>query len=323
VRSRRWLAFLALAAVAFATAACTRSDGNDLAIDTTFAAGMASSWHWVGDPQRVEVGIFASDADGQHVVTGGTIDFAFSYLGTDGAADPAPGPSATARYVPVPGTTPGGDRPAIVTGGRGIYEADGVVFDAAGVWEVALSPEIGGVAQRITATFVVTESSPIPAPGDRALKTENLTIDSKGVPEAAIDSMAVAGEGIPDPELHRWTIAEAIERGRPALVLFGTPAFCESRFCGPEVEELQRLANEYADRAVYIHVEIWKDFEGQVVNQGAAEWLLRKRPDGTPEMTEPWLYLIGADGVIVDRWGSLFDSEDVAAQLEALPPMSS
>jgi hypothetical protein len=317
VRSRRWLACLATA-VAFATAACTTSDGSELDIQTRFAAGMASSWHWVGDPQRVEVGIFASDSEGQHIVSGGTIEFDFSYLGTDGAAAPDPGPSASARYVPVPGTEPAGDAPAIVTGARGIYEADGVVFDSPGVWEVSLAPEIEGLAQRVTATFVVTESSPIPAPGDRALRTENLTIDSKGVPEAAIDSMAVAGEGIPDPELHRWTIAEAIERGRPALVLFGTPAYCESRVCGPEVEELQRFANEYPDRAVYIHVEIWKDFEGQVVNQAAADWLLRKQ-----NMTEPWLYLIGADGVIVDRWGSLFDADEVAAVLEALPPTSS
>ena len=38
-------------------------------------------------------------------------------------------------------------------------------------------------------------------------------------------------------------------------------------------------------------------------------------------MTEPWLYLISSDGVIADRWGPLFDTAEVAAALEALPPM--
>jgi hypothetical protein len=152
---------------------------------------------------------------------------------------------------------------------------------------------------------------------------QTLTLQAK-VRRAAIDSLADGGGDIPDPELHRWSIAEAIDRGRPALVLFGTPAYCESQFCGPEVTELQRLAAAYPDRAVFIHVEIWKKYdppETQIVNKGAAEWLLRKLPDGTPEMTEPWLYLIGADGVILDRWGSLFDGDEVAAALEALPPM--
>jgi hypothetical protein len=38
-------------------------------------------------------------------------------------------------------------------------------------------------------------------------------------------------------------------------------------------------------------------------------------------MTEPWLYLVDADGIVADRWGSLFDATEVAAALEALPPM--
>jgi hypothetical protein len=70
---------------------------------------------------------------------------------------------------------------------------------------------------------------------------------------------------------------------------------------------------------VYIHIEVWKNYNAQpqVLNQAAADWLYR---DGN--MTEPWLYLIGADGIIVDRWGSLFDPADVEAALQALPPMA-
>ena len=225
----------------------------------------------------------------------------------------------------MPGTDASGDAPTIATGANGVYEAEGVTFDRAGVWRATLSPEIDGLARRMTADFIVTELSDvhIPAPGEPALRTETLTMDSK-VRKGAIDSMADGSGEIPDPELHEWSIADAIDQGRPALVLFGTPAYCESRFCGPEVTELQRLASAYPDRAVYIHVEIWKEYkppETQIVNEGAADWLLRTLPDDTQEMTEPWLYLIGADGIIVDRWGSLFDPADVEAALEALPPM--
>jgi hypothetical protein len=308
--------------VAFATAACTAEpDGGGLPLDTTFGASLASSWHYVGAPQRVQVGILANDRDGQHFVSGGSVDLAFSYRGPTGEDEPVASGSAPAEYVPVPGTEPAGDEPGITTGARGVYEAEGVVFDRPGLWEVTVSASVGGVAQRLTASFEVLEGSPIPAPGDRAPRTETLTLDAKGVPDGAIDSMAGGGGPIPDPELHEWSVAEAIRQGRPALVLLGTPAYCTSQMCGPEVEELQRLAAEHPDRAVFIHVEIWKDFEGQVVNRGAADWLLWQRPDGTPEMTEPWLYLVGADGVIVDRWGSVFDTAEVEAALEALPPM--
>ena len=138
-------------------------------------------------------------------------------------------------------------------------------------------------------------------------------------PKAAIDSMAEGGNGIPDPELHRWTIADAIAQHRPALVLFGTPAHCTSQFCGPEVTELQRLAGRFPDRAVFIHIEIWKDYENQVLNRAAADWLWPQRPNG--DLTEPWLFLIGADGRIVDRWSSMWSEREVETELEALPPM--
>jgi hypothetical protein len=36
------------------------------------------------------------------------------------------------------------------------------------------------------------------------------------------------------------------------------------------------------------------------------------------DLTEPWLYLIGANGVIKDRWGPLFDLDEVAQELAAL-----
>ena len=320
---RRSLSLAVMAAVAFASAACTTADGSGptLEVDASFAAEMASSAHYVGAPQRVQVGILATDSQGQHVVTGGSVDLTFAYQGEDGG-DSGPGPIATASYVAVPGTEPAGDGPGITTSARGIYQAEDVVFDRPGIWGVTVSVEIDGVTRELPATVEVFEDSPIPAPGDRAPRTETLTMDSDVRP-GAIDSMADGSGDVPDPELHRITIADAIRQGRPALVLFGTPAYCTSRMCGPEVQELQRLASEYPDLGEYIHVEIWKDYDGQVINRGAADWLLWKRPDGTPELTEPWLYLIGADGVIVDRWGSLFDTEEVASALQALPSMSS
>jgi hypothetical protein len=123
---------------------------------------------------------------------------------------------------------------------------------------------------------------------------------------------------VPDPELHEWTIARALQEGRPALVVFSTPVYCASKFCGPVTDVVQDLATRYEDRAVFIHVEIWRDYNDDppVMNQGAADWLLRNGG-----FTEPWLFLFGADGIIVDRWANLWREDEVVAALEALPRM--
>ncbi len=268
-------------------------------------------------PQRVEVGLFFGNGN---LVSFGTADFRF-YTGPASAEiSPQPGPQATASYVPTPGTPDGsGQAPAITspTQARGVFEAESVTFDRAGIWLVDVSVDVPGRGTLTSSTqFQVADRPALPAPGQKALRTENLTIHSKGVPKAAIDSRYTTDGKIPDPELHETTIADAIREHRPALVVFSTPVYCESRFCGPVTDMVAALSKRYADRAEFIHVEIWRDFQNQVINKGAADWLYRNG-----DMTEPWLYLIGANGVILDRWNSLMKESEIAAELQELPVM--
>jgi hypothetical protein len=99
-------------------------------------------------------------------------------------------------------------------------------------------------------------------------------------------------------------------------VIVSTPVYCPSQFCGPVTDVVGDLAHRYGDRAEFIHVEIWRDHEANTINQAAADWLFREG-----DLTEPWLYLIGADGIIEDRWATLWREDEVAAALEALPPI--
>jgi len=312
----------ALLSLGLLAAACS---SNDEPPPPTGASGNASGMVavaasvdlYTGDPQRVDLGLVMPD---NSFVSFGTVDISFSLVGDGAQASERPGPTATAVFVPTYGTPERSSRPVVTqpNEGRGVYEATGVVFDTAGVWVAEVTADVRGLGpQTAQASFGVQEHPSLPAPGDRAPPTENLTVDSKGVPLAAIDSRAASTGTIPDPELHRWTIARAIAEGRPALVVFATPAFCTSKFCGPVTDMVEDLSRRYDDRAVFIHVEIWKDFENQVLNRAALDWL--QMPNG--DLTEPWLFLIGADGTIVDRWSSMWSEREVETDLEALPLM--
>ncbi len=313
---------IALVFLGVLAAACSSDGGDGMAPPEggggdSVNAFMATTDLFAGSPQRVGLGLVAGDG---RLVSFGSVDFRFSYVGTaQDPSEPRMGPSSTAVYLPTPGTSNEGTRATVTqpSEARGIYEAEGVSFDQPGFWQVDVAADVDGFgAVRASTTFPVLPDPNLPAPGDPAPQTQNLTLDSKDAPAGAIDSRAVAGGEIPDRELHRWTIAEAIRQHRPALVLFSTPVFCQSQFCGPITDVVQDLAGRYEDRAVFIHVEIWQDFEEQSVTEAAAEWLFR---DG--DLTEPWLYLIDGNGIVQDRWGPLFRSEEIAAALEALPPM--
>jgi hypothetical protein len=291
--------------------------------NTTFAAEVAGVDLWAGDPQRFEIGIYQStQANGVRLVTFGTIQLSFSYLGSNGSAKPSPGPQTTASYLPAPTTRSEGGGPTLSdpATARGVYQAEDLTFDHSGIWQADVTADVQGAGiQRLATQFAVSSKPVFPAPGQKALRTKNLTLASKGVPPSAIDSRAQGGNPIPDPNLHRWTIAEALAEHRPVLVVFATPVYCTSQFCGPTVDGVETLAKEYANRAVFIHVEIYKKVSSngsKTPNQAAVDWCFRKG-----DLIEPWLYLIGSDGIIKDRWAPLYDPSEVGKQLAALPPM--
>ena len=104
-------------------------------------------------------------------------------------------------------------------------------------------------------------------------------------------------------------------------MIFSTPTYLRE----PDVragDRRPRSAREaYADRAVFIHVEIWRNYQKSVVNTAAIDWVCC---DATGGLTEPWLFLIGSDGVIKDQVGSAVRSRSgrerprPASPLEAL-----
>jgi hypothetical protein len=303
------LALSATACAAGSSTSTSASGGSSGSVDpSTFAAQVASTDLYVGPPQAVQIGVFSSDGNGVSLLTSGTIDMQIAPSQGGGAAT-----AATARYVPAPGTAGSASgTPALTTPdvARGVYQADDVRFDAPGVWEAAVSFTLDGTPVRLSTQFQVKAEPALPAPGQEAFRTQNLTMDSKVDPQA-IDSRAIDGAKVPDPELHQHTIAQAIAAGKPALVLFSTPVYCQSQFCGPSTDALEEIAKAHPNEADYIHVEIWGDYAKGEINAAAKQWLFRNG-----DLTEPWLYLIGPDGKIVQRWGPLFDPEEVVRALD-------
>lgn len=277
-------------------------------------------------PGRLLVALLTAD---NRWLSFGNVGLTFSYLG-NGTGTPSPAevaPSSpsvdvadsTARFLPIPGSPEGVGRSATLTSpadGRGVYAVERITFPTAGYWQVVARGEIGdGSPFEAAAAFTVRAAPSVIAVGAIAPHTHNPVIGTSGVPPQAIDSRAAGGAPIPDPELHSTSIADAIDARHPALVVFSTPVYCVSRFCGPVTDLVAELAAEYGDRADFIHVEIYRDFETGQVNQAALDWL--QPPDG--DLREPWTFLIGADGRIAASWDTVVTRGEIEPLLEALP----
>lgn len=265
--------------------------------------------------RRVIVGLLTGD---NRLVVGGEVEMAFSYLGErDGpVGSPEPGPETTGTFLPLPDQEAdgGAEGPRAVQPSEmeGLYATE-LAFDEAGIWRVEVTADVEEIGEgAAVAHFEVSEETQVPAPGDEAPVTENLTVESDA-PPVAIDSRAQDGGEIPDPELHSTTIADAIAEGRPQLAIFSTPVYCVSRFCGPITEMVEELEGDHGEEMAFVHVEVWRDFQEKTLNDAAREWLEGSRPG-----LEPWVFLIDGEGEIVARWDNVATRGEIEPEIEEL-----
>jgi hypothetical protein len=183
-------------------------------------------------------------------------------------------------------------------------------FDRAGPWGVevqAVLPD-GSLAVRRVA-FEVRERGHALAPGERAPIVATPT-----AAEAAGDLARITTAADPTPELYRTSLDASLAAGRPVALLFATPGFCRTRFCGPTYEVVRELEARYRDQIDFIHVEVFASLPNPAVN----DWQLAPAMIAFGLATEPWLFLVDADGVVTFRVEGFFDAHEVEPHLGSL-----
>lgn len=195
-------------------------------------------------------------------------------------------------------------------GTRGLYSAL-INFDRPGKWglEIAVLDE-SGTGHQIEIAFDVAEKASAPALGDPAIPSRNKTI-------ADVDRLSQLTTGsLQDSDLYQLTIANALSNGKPTVVVMASPAFCTNAVCGPQVDVLSELEDEYGDRANFIHVdfydnpeEIQGDLNNTVLSPTVKEWNLPS--------TE-WSFVIDAQGIVQARFESFVGYSELERALVKL-----
>lgn len=322
-RSPRRALFAVVLTIGVALAACGDGDGGDKGLSaapettakravTTLSAQVASYDLIAKRPQRVIVGLLTNEQD---LIGYGTVQMAFAYMGTkeQPLQTPRAGTSVEGDFRAIPGKADPSSPPAAPTrmsgGAAGVYGTDGVVFDDAGVWEVRVSARVDDKPLVARAAFEVFADSTIPNVGDPAPRSQNLLAGLAAASPKAVDSRADDKGAIPDAPLHAITVADAIAARQPLMVVVSTPVYCVSRFCGPITDTVGDIATRSGDKMKFVHIEVWKNFEGKALAAAAADWIY---PTKKEDIREPWVFVVGADGIITHR----FDNVATTAELD-------
>ena len=190
---------------------------------------------------------------------------------------------------------------------RGLYSTH-LTFDRSGEWAIqATVLGADGNPKRARLYFDVPESSKAPALGEAAIKSVNRTADD-------VEQLSQLTTGsLKDPDLYQLTIADAVESGRPTVIVMASPAFCTNAVCGPQVDVLRDLKNEYADSANFIHIDLYDnpdkiqgDLGQAVISPVVREWSLPS--------TE-WSFVIDRDGKVSGRFEGFCTLEELREAL--------
>lgn len=146
----------------------------------------------------------------------------------------------------------------------------------------------------------VKGSTTTPHAGDKAVPVATPTIaDHKGVDPICTRE--------PNDPMHDLSLDAALANGKPTVVVFSTPALCTSRVCGPVVDQVLRVREDYTSKANFVHVEVFTDRTGKTFTEGMKAWKLQ---------TEPWTYVIDSDQMIMGAFEGPVTTGEIKIVLE-------
>ena len=195
--------------------------------------------------------------------------------------------------------------------GRGLYRTQ-VDFDCVGEWgaEVFVQDADGEwVSERLR--FSVHPLGSTPAIGEPGPLSTSLTATT--MEEVAL----VTTDLNPYLPAYDKSVSETVTSGRPSLVFFATPAFCQTGYCGPTVELVKSVAKEHEGEVEFVNIEPYElhmtenglqpllSEEGRLQPVAAAlEW-------GIP--VEPYLFLLDAEGRVFAKFEGIVGGDELRA----------
>jgi hypothetical protein len=168
-----------------------------------------------------------------------------------------------------------------------VYEAN-VRFNRKGPWAVLVVTKDGDhyVAAPSQINVITKKSDTIPEVGDPAPRVATDTLASVNGDEKLLDTR------VPPSDMHKDSFDQLVGK-KPVALLFSTPQLCQSRVCGPVTDVAEQLKAKYGDRIEFIHQEVYANNDPKAG--------LRPPLQAFHLRTEPWLFVVNAQGRITAR----------------------
>jgi hypothetical protein len=158
-----------------------------------------------------------------------------------------------------------------------------IPLDKPGPWAFGALIKTGGSYQAsLLPTPHPVGEYPAPQVGQKAPVIHTPTVGE-------VSNISQIDTRVPPDDMHSDDLADVLGK-KPVVLLFATPALCQSRVCGPVTDIAEQVKQEFGDRVAFIHQEVYNNNQ---ISDGP-------RPQMTAYglRTEPWLFVIDRSGKV-------------------------
>jgi len=175
--------------------------------------------------------------------------------------------------------------------------------------QIVLPPRDSSGDRVIGINLVVQDKPAAIAKNMKAPLSKNLTLIDRPITELTTGLN-------PNFGLYGQTVADAVRKQRPTVLVFASPGFCVSPMCGSQVEIISDLFEDYGDEFIFIHIETYND-----------PHKVRESPDSAERnpiladwgiISDQVVYLINRDGLIFERFEGFSPYVELEASMQAL-----
>jgi hypothetical protein len=203
-----------------------------------------------------------------------------------------------------------------IEGVSGVY-ATHADFPVAGAWTAVFRTAApGSPEESIPFSFDVKEDASVIVPGEKAPSVDTPTLADVGG-----DAAKISTDETPVPAFYQTSVADAIAAHEPFVLVFATPKFCQTRTCGPTLEKVKEIAATHP-KVTFINVEPYQLelVDGQLQPKLNAASQLQTVPatDAYGLLTEPFVFVVGGDGVVKASFELVFATDEIDAALAGL-----
>lgn len=177
-----------------------------------------------------------------------------------------------------------------------------VPFKRAGKYVVVVLVKLDNRLVGGATDVVVKKASKVPAPGDKAPLIHTPTKADVAGDLDKIDTRE------PHSTMHDTDFADVVGK-KPIVLIFSTPALCQSRVCGPVLDIAEQVKAEHPAGAAWIHMEVYNDND---LNKGFRPQLLKWNLQ-----SEPWVFTINRKGRVAARIEGAFGADELTKAVDA------